>query len=96
MKRNKSSGLDGIPAEFYQDCWKIIKEILLALFDDIHASIVDLIIMKYGIITLIQKKKEANEIKQFGLICLLNVCFKIFRKVLSIKIDPVINKIVFP
>jgi hypothetical protein len=60
MKRNKASGPDEIPAEFYQDCWKIIKEDLLAFFDDLHASKLDLIIINYGIITLIKIKERGQ------------------------------------
>jgi hypothetical protein len=60
IKRYKASGPDGIPAEFYHDCWKIIKEDLFSLFDDLHASKLGLIIMNYGIITLIQKKERGQ------------------------------------
>jgi hypothetical protein len=36
---------------------EIVKEDLLAFFDDLHDGKLDLIIMNYGIITLIPKKE---------------------------------------
>jgi hypothetical protein len=39
--------------------------------------------LNYGVITLIPKIVEASIIKQFRTICLLNVDFKIFTKVLA-------------
>jgi hypothetical protein len=72
----------------------LLKKDLLALFTDFHAERLDLSRINFGIITLIPQKKRADNIKQFSPICLLNVCVKIFPKVLSIRFDPVLIKIV--
>jgi hypothetical protein len=37
MEHNKAPGPDGFPAEFYQACWDIIKEDLMALFTEFHS-----------------------------------------------------------
>jgi hypothetical protein len=34
MKHNKAPDPNGFPAEFYQSCWKIIKDDLMELFQD--------------------------------------------------------------
>jgi hypothetical protein len=37
MEHNKAPGPDGFPTEFYQACWDIIKEDLMALFTEFHS-----------------------------------------------------------
>jgi hypothetical protein len=81
MKHNKAPGSDGFPAEFYQTFWEIIKDDLMALFKEFHNGSLPLFHLNYGIITLLPKQKEAINIKQYRLIRLLNVSFKIFTKV---------------
>jgi hypothetical protein len=50
--------------------------------------------LNYGVITLVPKLKEANNIKHFRPICLLNVDFKCFTKVLTNRLIPVAKKII--
>jgi hypothetical protein len=45
--------------------------------------------LNYGVISLIPKIAEANNIKQFRSICLLNVEFKMFTKVLTNRLSRV-------
>jgi hypothetical protein len=52
--------------------------------------------MNFGMITLIPKLKEANNIKQYRPICLLNVDYKWFTKVLTMRLAKVANKIISP
>jgi hypothetical protein len=59
-----------------------IKHDLLAFFEDFHHAKLWLHSLKFGIITLIPKK-EALKIQQHRPICLRNVSFKIFSKVLT-------------
>jgi hypothetical protein len=46
------------------------------------------------IITLLPKIKEANTIKQYRPICLLNVVYKIFIKALMLRLDKVMGRII--
>lgn len=41
--------------------------------------------LNYGVITLIPKSKEAKMIQKFRPICLLNVSFKIIKKILLLQ-----------
>jgi hypothetical protein len=50
IERNKAAGLDGFPIEFYQVCWKIIKEDIVELFNDFYLGILDTKRLNYGII----------------------------------------------
>ena len=45
-------------------------------------------------ITLVPKIKEANNVKQFRPICLLNVSFRIFTKLLMDKLAVLMDKLV--
>jgi hypothetical protein len=38
MKLNKAPGPDGLPVEFYQVFWSLIKDDLMAMFRDFHAG----------------------------------------------------------
>jgi hypothetical protein len=83
MEKNKAVELDGLPIEFYQCCWEIIKSDMSELFDDFVKGSLDIKRINYGIITLLPKVKEAEKIQQFRPICLLNCQFKWFTKCLT-------------
>jgi hypothetical protein len=94
MEHNKAPGPDGFLAEFYQHFWDIIKPDLLALFNEFHQGTLPLHCLNFGIITLLPKKTEATMIQQYRPICLLNVSFKIFTKVLTNRINLVAQKVI--
>jgi hypothetical protein len=96
MEHNKASGPDGFPAEFYQACWDIIKEDLMAMFAEFHVGKLPLYSLNFGTIILLPKCREATTIKQYRPICLLNVSFKIFTKVATNRISQVAQKVISP
>jgi hypothetical protein len=65
MEKNKSAVPDGIPIEFYQECWDIIKTDLMVVFHDFYDHKIDLDRINYGVITLIPKGDEADRIQKF-------------------------------
>jgi hypothetical protein len=96
MKHNKAPGPDGFPAEFYQVFWSLIKDDLMAMFRDFHRGNLPLFSLNFGIITLLPKEKEVKKIQQFRPICMLNVSFKIFTKVLANRLTSVACRITMP
>jgi hypothetical protein len=92
MKHNKAPGPDGFPAEFYQVFWSLIKNDLMAMFRDFFAGDLPLFSLNFGIITLIPKQEEVKKVQQYRPICMLNVSFKIFTKVMAIRLALVANK----
>ena len=96
MKRNKSPGPDGFPADFYQDFWDLVKWDLKALAEGFARGEINIARLNYGIITLVPKTNDAKQIQKFRPICLLNVSFKIITKVLMNRLTkcvaPVISR----
>jgi hypothetical protein len=89
MEQNKAPGPDGFPAEFYQNFWDVIKGDLLELFSFLHFGQLELFRLNFGEIILLPKVNEAKRIQQYRHICLLNVSFKIFTKVATIRLNTV-------
>jgi hypothetical protein len=96
MEHNKAPGPDGFPAEFYQTFWETIKADLLEMFGVLHAGQLELFRLNFGEIILLPKVNEAERIQQYRPICLLNVSFKIFTKVATIRLNTVANHVVQP
>jgi hypothetical protein len=69
---------------------------LMALFKDFYEDKLPLFSLNFGIITLLPKQKEASHIKQFHPICLLNVSFKIFTKVMVNRMTGIATKVINP
>jgi hypothetical protein len=59
-----------------------------------HTGQLDLARLNFGILVLLPKIKGANQIKQYGPICLLNVIYKIITTVLTIRLTSVISKVI--
>ena len=80
MEHNKAPGPDGFPSEFYQAFWHVIKDDLIALFEDFHNDTLPLHSLNFGTIILLPKCNDAKQIQQYRPICLLNVSFKYLQK----------------
>jgi hypothetical protein len=96
MEHNKAPGPYGFPMNFYQVCWEIIKIDLMALFKNFHDGYLPLCRLNFDTIILLPKSHEATMIQQYRSICLLNVSFKIFTKVATIRITEVAKKVISP
>ena len=96
MEHNKAPGPDGFPSEFYQAFWHVIKDDLMALFEDFHNGTLPLHSLNFGTIILLPKCNDAKQIQQYRPICLLNVSFKIFTKVATNRIVKVAQKVIRP
>lgn len=93
-KENSAPGPNGFGASFFKEFWPMIKGDLEAMFLDMGRGELDLKRLNYGVITLVLKLKEANTIKQYRPICLLNVEYKCFTKLLTNRLVAVAKKII--
>jgi hypothetical protein len=96
MEHNKAPGPDGFPAEFYQTFWEVIKKDMMTLFHEFHHETLPLYSLNFGTIILLPKCAEAIKIQQYSPICLLNVSFKIFTKVVTNRLSEVAHRVIQP
>jgi hypothetical protein len=82
--------------EFFQVFWSLIKDDLMDMFRDFHNGSLPLFFLNFGIITLLPKEQEVKKIQQCRPICMLNVCFKIFTKVIANRLSSVASKVIRP
>jgi hypothetical protein len=66
------------------------------MVNDFYMGNLDISRLNYGVITLIPKIKEANNVKQYRPICLLNVSFKIFTKLIMNRLTPFAGGLINP
>jgi hypothetical protein len=66
----------------------------MALFHEFHHGSLPLYSLNFGTIILLPKSEEALKIQQYRPICLLNVSFKIFTKVLTNRLTSVAHKVI--
>jgi hypothetical protein len=72
----------------------VIKGDLMALFHEFHQGPVPLFSLNFGTIILLLRCVEALKIQQYRPICLLNVSFKIFTKVLTNRLTSIAHRVI--
>ena len=68
----------------------------MALFKDFQKECLPLYSLNFGVITLLPKTVDAKQIQQSRPICVLNVCFKIFTKICTNRLNKVAQTVVSP
>ena len=96
MAPNRAPGPDNIPAEFYQVCWDIVKDDIMAMFKAFHQGTLDVQRLNYGVITLLPKVSGAEKIQQYRPICLLRCPYKLITKILDRRVAVYANKLISP
>jgi hypothetical protein len=66
----------------------------MEMFDFLHARQLDLSQINFGEIILLPKVKEAERIQRYRPICLINVSFKIFTKVATMRLNSIVDHVV--
>jgi hypothetical protein len=96
MVKNKAPGPDGIPIEFYQSRWSIIKNDVMNIFCDWKLGDLNLYRLNFGMIILLQKSHDADVIQKYKPICLLQVLYKWLTKVATLRVEPFMDKLISP
>jgi hypothetical protein len=89
LKNNTAPGPDGMPVAFYKEFLDRVKPHIKEMLMDLKNGKLDLKRINYGVIILLPKILDANEIKQYRPICLSNVIFKVITKSLTRRLTPV-------
>ena len=94
LPRNKASGPDGIPNEYYKTFAKEIAEEYAAMMNEIHEQGSLSNCIKDGTITILYKKKDRDDIRNYRPITLLNGDYKILTRTLCKRMKKVIGRVV--
>jgi len=94
LNTNKSPGVDGIPSEFYQEFWPLIKHKYLSYINEVQNTSLD-DWKNMSITTLIYKNKgSTDELANYRPISLINVDVKIITKVLTNRLKTVLPTVI--
>ena len=94
MDTGKSPGSDGLPAEFYRTFFKYIGQDVCDVLNSAFAEGELSSTQKTGLITLIHKKGDRNELNNWRPISLLNVDYKILSKILSTRVRQILHSVI--
>ncbi len=94
MQSNKSPGLDGLPKEFYSTFWEQLKDPLLQVFKESFCRGTLPASLRTGSISLLFKKGDRKDLKNWRPLTLLGVDVKILSKALFFRMQPVIHQLV--
>ena len=94
MAGDKSPGPDGFSMAFFQKCWDIVKDDVMAALHEFHAHGNFEKSINATFIALIPKKPGALECKDFRPINLVSGMYKIIAKVLANRLTLVLGKVV--
>jgi hypothetical protein len=94
MDCSSAPGPDGLLVGFYRAFWAEIKPLVMEMFNNFHREEFNLRRLNYGMISLIPKLKDANNIKQYRPICVLNIDYKRCTKVLTTRLTLFTDKLI--
>ena len=96
FRKGRAPGADGLTVEFYLCFWDLVGPDLLTIYKDFDRLDVMPDCFREGVVTLLQKKGETSDIKNWRPITLLNVDTKFFSKVLTIRMRTVLGGLIHP
>ena len=94
MEGDKASGPNGFIMAFFQKCWSVVEKDVMALFDHFHRSLEFERSLNASFLSLIPKKNNALNIKDFRPISLVDSVYKLLSKVLANRLRRVLDKLI--
>jgi len=94
MKSNKSPGLDGLTAEFYKQFWPHISSLVYESFLESQTNGELSRSQKQCVFSLLYKKGDPENMENWRPISLLNIDYKILARVLALRLQKVLPKII--
>ena len=93
-KMNKAPGPDGIPAEFYQQFWKELKDDLCDVLNENFENNEMTESQRQAILRLLFKKDNEKQLKNWRPISLLNSDYKLTAKVIATRLKKVLPTVI--
>ena len=94
MKNGRAPGIDGIPVEFFKAFWSILGEDLLAVSNDSMEKGCLPLSCRRAVLTLLPKKGDLCEVKNWRPVSLLCTDYKIISKALANRLRDVMDQVV--
>jgi hypothetical protein len=94
MEADKTPGPDGFAMAFFQSCWVVVKHDIMAVFSEFHRRRKLVKNLNATFVSLVPKKVDAVEIKDFRPISLVGGMYKIMSNVLANRMKNVLGKII--
>uniref|UniRef100_A0A2N9IMC9 Reverse transcriptase domain-containing protein n=1 Tax=Fagus sylvatica TaxID=28930 RepID=A0A2N9IMC9_FAGSY len=94
LQGDKSLGLDGFNMAFFQKCWRMLESDVLGFFEEVYEHGTFAYSLNATFVTLIPKKHNALNIKDFWPISLVGSVYKILAKVLTNQLKQVLAGLV--
>ena len=94
MKINKAPGLDGLSVEFYREFWPEIQDIVTRSFNDAFSEGHLRYLQRKGVISLLFKGGDEEELDNWRPITLFNMDYKILAMVLTKRLQKVLPDII--
>lgn len=93
-KMGKTPGEDGLPSEYYKCFWDVLKYDLLSVFIESSNAGEMATSFKRSVITLLYKKGDREDLKNWRPISLLNTDYKLLAKILTGRMGRVIDTVI--
>ena len=94
MEGDKAPGPDGFTMAFFQKCWSVVENDVMAFFDHFHRSSKFERSLNASFLALIPKKNNALNIRDFRPISLVSSVYKLLSKVLANRLRTVLDKFI--
>lgn len=90
MENNKSPGIDGLTTNFYKHFWPILSEKLTRVYNHAFRTGALAVSQRRGVISLLFKKGDRTQLKNWRPVTLLNTDYKILTKALANRLQQVL------
>ena len=94
MESNKSPGFDGLTTNFYKHFWPILSEKLTRVYNYAFRTGALTVSQRRGVISLLFKKGDRAQLKNWRPVALLNTDYKILTKALANRLQQVLPPII--
>ncbi|KAI3355603.1 hypothetical protein L3Q82_018440 [Scortum barcoo] len=94
LQNGKAPGIDGLPVDFYKSFWSVLGEDLLEVIMDCLETGRLPLSCRRAVITLLPKKGDLQELKNWRLVSLLCTDYKILSKVLACRLREVMASVI--